>query len=237
MLIYVTDVASWASPSHEQSEAEREKLCVRRKLEASRAFTLEMETPPTDIEEFNIADMVVKIRAPPVRSDIIRYENEHENDSDQPSWLEQLYGIAKFRKQAIGRLDAKLIHRDHFVGSFAEDIRKPSKGTAQMALNLFDRYGRLRPEFLEHPFKKGSSVWRDELSSGDLLLLDEINVNEAYRRQGIATKLVETVIQACRARSDVFFALVRPGALLAEANMQIARLHEQTNMYTVPVRR
>jgi hypothetical protein len=63
MLIYVTDVAGWASPSHEQSEAEREKLCVRRKLEASRAFTLEMETPPTDIEEFNIADMVVKIRA------------------------------------------------------------------------------------------------------------------------------------------------------------------------------
>jgi GNAT superfamily N-acetyltransferase len=122
------------------------------------------------------------------------------------------------------------------VGSFAEDIREPSKGTAQMALDLFDRYGRLRPEFLEHPFKKGSSVWRDELSSGDLLLLDEINVNEAYRRQGIATKLVETVIQACRARSDVFFALVRPGALLAEANMQIARLHEQTNMYTVPVR-
>jgi GNAT superfamily N-acetyltransferase len=236
MLIYVTDVAGWASPSHEQSEAEREKLCVRRKLEASRAFTLEMETPPTDIEEFNIADMVVKIRPPPVRSDIIRYENEHENDSDQPSWLEQLYGIAKFRKQAIGRLDAKLIHRDHFVGSFAEDIREPSKGTAQMALDLFDRYGRLRPEFLEHPFKKGSSVWRDELSSGDLLLLDEINVNEAYRRQGIATKLVETVIQACRARSDVFFALVRPGALLAEANMQIARLHEQTNMYTVPVR-
>lgn len=224
MLIYVTDVASWASPRHENSEAEREKLCARLKLDAARASALEMETPPTDIEEFNIVDVLVKVKAPPIRSDIIGYEGEHENDSDEPSWLEQLYGIAKFRKQAIGRLDAKLIHRDRFVGSFAEDIEEPSEGTAQMALDLFDRYGRLRPEFLEHPLKKGSGTWGDELSSGSLLLLDEITVSEAYRRQGIATKLVEAVIQACRARSNVFFALVHPGALSAETNMQTARL-------------
>lgn len=99
-----------------------------------------------------------------------------------------------------------------------------------MALDLFDRYGRLRLEFLEHPFKKGSGIWRDELSSGDLLLLDECTVNEAYRRQGLATKLVEAVIQACRARSNGFFALVHPGALSAEANMQTTRLHEQVNI-------
>ena len=41
MLIYVTDVASWASPRHEHSEAERERLCARLKLmEAARAANL-----------------------------------------------------------------------------------------------------------------------------------------------------------------------------------------------------
>ena len=229
MLIYVTVVASW---SHEHPEIEREKLRARVKLDTARANTLEMEKnyPPTDMTEFNIADVVVEIRAPPVRSDTIGYENEHENDLKEPSWLEQWYGIAKFQKETIGRLDAKLIHRDHFVGSFAEDIDQPSEGAAQMALDLFDRYGRLRPEFLQHPFKKGSGVWGDELSSGDLLLLDKITVDEDYRRQGIATGLAETIIQVCRARSDVFFALVHPGALSAEAIMQIERLCEQTNM-------
>jgi hypothetical protein len=68
------------------------------------------------------------------------------------------------------------------VGSFAEEIEEPTEGTAQMAFDLFDRYGRLKPEFIEHAFKKGSGIWRGELSSGDLLLLDEITVHEAYRR-------------------------------------------------------
>jgi GNAT superfamily N-acetyltransferase len=105
-----------------------------------------------------------------------------------------------------------------------------------MALGLFDRYGRLRPEFLEHPFKKGSGIWGDELSSGNLLLLDEVTVNEAYRRQGLATKLVEAVIQASRERSNGFFALVNPGALSAEANIQTARLHERANLDTAAER-
>ena len=136
-LIYVTDVASWASPRNKNSEAEREKLCARLKLDAARASALEMETPPTDIAEFNIADVLVKIKAPPVRSDIIGYEDEHENDSDEPSWLEQLHGTAKFRKQAIGRLDARLIHRDRFVGFLCRRHRRTLGGNSPNGFGPF----------------------------------------------------------------------------------------------------
>jgi hypothetical protein len=158
MLIYVTDVASWASPRHEHSEAEREKLCARLKLtDAARAATLEMDKPRTDMKQFNIADVAVKIQER-IRSDTIGDEGEYEHDSDEPSWLVQLFGIAKRRKQAIGRLHAKLIFRGRIVGSFEEEMEEPSEGTAAMAFELFDRYGRLRPEFIEHPFKKGTGI-------------------------------------------------------------------------------
>lgn len=219
MLINGTDVASWASPRLRNSEAERKKICARLKLmEVARAVALETDNSLANRKQLSVADVVIEVRAPP--------PDRH----DGVSWLDQLYGIAKFRNQAIGRLDAKLIRRNQFLGSFAEVMEGPSEGTAKMALDLFDRYGRLRPEFLEHPFKKGSGIWGDELGSGNLLLLDEVTVNEAYRREGIVTKLVETVIQACRVRPDVFFALVHPGVLSTKANKQIARLHEQVNM-------
>jgi hypothetical protein len=126
MLIYGTDVASWASPTHEHSEAERKKLYARLKLmDAAQAATPEIETSPINTEQFGIADVVVKVRAPPVRSNWVGYEDEDDHDSDEVRWLEQLYGTVEFQEQAIGRLDTKLICRSRFVGSFAKEIEEP----------------------------------------------------------------------------------------------------------------
>lgn len=86
MLTYRTDVASWASPTHENPEAERKKLYARLKLmDAAQAATPEMETSPTNTEQFDIADVVVKVRAPLVRSNWIGYEDEDDHDSDEVS--------------------------------------------------------------------------------------------------------------------------------------------------------
>lgn len=83
MLIHGTDVASWASPRHEHSKDERERLYARLKLmDAARAATPEIKSPPSDTKQFDVADAVVKVRAPLVRNNVFGYEDEDEDDHD-----------------------------------------------------------------------------------------------------------------------------------------------------------
>lgn len=103
--------------------------------------------------------------------------------------------------------------------SFWEEMECPTQDTHDLAFELFDRYGRLNPEFYDHDVNKGSGVWGDELDHGDLLILEELKVDTAYRRRGTGTKLVNAILEKTKKKvSDRvgFFALVRPGALRSE---------------------
>lgn len=60
--------------------------------------------------------------------------------------------------------------------SFWLELEEPSAETSSLAFDLFDRYGRLNPEYYEHEFRKGSGVWGNELNHGDLLLFEELQV-------------------------------------------------------------
>lgn len=103
--------------------------------------------------------------------------------------------------------------------SFWEEMECPTQDTHDLAFELFDRYGRLNPEFYDHDVNKGSGVWGDELDHGDLLILEELKVDTAYRRRGIGTKLVNAILEKTRKKVSHrvgFFALVRPGALRSE---------------------
>lgn len=69
----------------------------------------------------------------------------------------------------------------------------PTQGHEQLATDLFDHYGSLRPEFIDHPLRRGSGIWGDELSEGNILLIEEIHVEDSYRRQSLARRLVSLV--------------------------------------------
>lgn len=152
---------------------------------------------------------------------------------DEFPWYEELDAIAKLKPSTdsptisrragkqIGKCFAKLIRRDKMRESFWFEMEKPAQETADLAFDLFDRYGRLNSELYGHDINKGTGVWGNELDHGDLLLFEELTVDAAYRRRGIGTKLVNAILKKTRKKveeEEGFFALARPGLLWREVS-------------------
>jgi GNAT superfamily N-acetyltransferase len=69
-------------------------------------------------------------------------------------------------------------------------MESPHPETMELALTIFDRYGRLKRELMEHIVRKGSGVWGEELDEGNFVLIVDVDVSEKWHRKGIGSKLV-----------------------------------------------
>lgn len=158
--------------------------------------------------------------------------SDYDSDDEFP-WYEELAGLAKLKpstdsptisrraEKHIGGCNAKLIRRGKMRESFWFEMEQPTQETCDLAFDLFDRYGRLNPEFYEHDINKGTGVWGNELDRGDLLFFEELTVDAAHRRRGIGTKLVNAILEKTRKKVSErvgFFALARPGFLWREVS-------------------
>ena len=61
---------------------------------------------------------------------------------------------------------------------------------SELAFCLFDRWGNLKAELRNHPIKKGTGIWGEELDEGKFLLIEELTIDENHRRKGYGRKLV-----------------------------------------------
>lgn len=158
--------------------------------------------------------------------------SDYDSDDEFP-WCEELNGRATLKlstdspavsrraNKQIGSCHAKLIRRGKMRESFWSEMEQPTQETSDLAFDLFDRYGRLNPEFYEHDVNKGTGVWGNELDRGDLLLFENLTVDAVHRRRGIGTKLVNAILEKTRKKVSErvgFFALVRPGFLWREVS-------------------
>lgn len=111
---------------------------------------------------------------------------------------------------------------------------------------LFDRYGRVQRDYINHEVRKGSVVWGTELDRGDLLVIESIVVQQAWRRKGLATKLLTTVLEKTRQKihsSVPLLVICRPGWLQSEVRKEagvgmdcdekkvdrVSRLHQEAS--------
>jgi GNAT superfamily N-acetyltransferase len=140
-------------------------------------------------------------------------------------WMEQMDGIATLNGQQkpdqIGCCNCKLIRRSGMRSIFYYELEQPSVETSRLAFDLFDCYGRLRNEFKTHPTKSGSGLWQRELDNGDLLLVEYIRIDKRYRGQGLGKRLVEAMLEMARKKSRSFFAVVAPGVLSRDIEMEM----------------
>ncbi|KAK3376954.1 hypothetical protein B0T24DRAFT_233275 [Lasiosphaeria ovina] len=166
-----------------------------------------------------------------------------ESDDDYPQlpWLEQVYGSAKADsdKKEVGYLDSKLIRRSQIQADFWVYMDKPNSEaktseTTKLAFDLFDRYGRLLREHIQHPVNNSSGVWGTELDRGDLLLVENIRVEPAWRRSGLGRRLVEAVLAKTQAKTaGRFFALARPSWLISNG----AQTHDKAKQQALVAER
>lgn len=101
-------------------------------------------------------------------------------------WLEVMDGSVSHTRgssdpaeyKVIGFCNGKLVRRAQIRDVFYSAMEEPSGGTCLLAFDLFNRYGRLRPEFKKHPVRKGLGVWNEELDVGDILLIEYLKIDE-----------------------------------------------------------
>lgn len=77
---------------------------------------------------------------------------------------------------------------------FWEDMEEPSEETCDVAFHVFDRYGRVKTKYRDHPVQKGTGVWRTELDHGPLFLIEKLHVTALkLRRKGLGRPWYGTI--------------------------------------------
>jgi ribosomal protein S18 acetylase RimI-like enzyme len=144
-------------------------------------------------------------------------------------WLEVIRGEVTLQQnhcsttKRIGDCKAYLIRRHWIADNFWDDMEEPEHEMAELAFELFGRFGCLQPQFKDHPVKRGSGVWSDELNNGDILLIEDIRVSPGYRRQGIGSKLALAILELTSKNSREFFAITWPGVLESEVEHELSQ--------------
>ena len=136
-------------------------------------------------------------------------------------WLEVIESGVHYKpnapqteKRCIGSSEARLIRREEIRPMFYSEMEKPCREEYMLAFGLFDRYGRLKPEWKDHPIRRGSGIWQQELDKGDILLIEQIIIDQDFRRQGLGRQLTLALLDKTRSKTaHPFFAIVMPAYL------------------------
>ncbi|KAJ6076668.1 hypothetical protein N7499_008649 [Penicillium canescens] len=137
-------------------------------------------------------------------------------------WLEQIDGLIFSQDDSdsdeiqVGYCDGKLIRREDIRAKFRFAMEEPTEEICSLAFDLFDRYGRLKPEYKVHSIKKGSGIWNTELDDGDIFLIESLRIERKYRRLGQGSALVRAMLEMVRDKTLGFVTVVRPGVLCSE---------------------
>ncbi|VDB96040.1 unnamed protein product [Peniophora sp. CBMAI 1063] len=95
----------------------------------------------------------------------------------------------------IASLSAHVILRDLLGASrrFGREMHVASI-SARLFSYLFDSQARLDKKYISDSLMRGTGVWGHELDRGSFLFVTDITVAESYRRQGIASRLLNEVL-------------------------------------------
>ena len=147
------------------------------------------EGSPQDLTEFSADE------------DMMDDDNDNEDWEEFPSdefpWLKTIDIHIKASDAVdspiVGECTARLIDRDQIRATFHRDMEEISNDAANLAFDVFDRWGCLKSAYQRHPIKKGTGVWGPELNSGRFLLIETLAIEEQYQRKGYGKKLFRQV--------------------------------------------
>ncbi len=143
-------------------------------------------------------------------------------------WLEQMdtkvlwTPVGSSKAVEVGHCSGKLIRRAKIQNVFHDEMEGPSRDTAKLGFGLFDRYGRLKPDFKTHSIKQGSGIWQDEMDTGDLLFIDYIHVEPRYRRQQLGRQMFAKLFEEAKKKAGPrFFAIIQACYLIDICNREM----------------
>ncbi|KAM0458173.1 hypothetical protein ACHAPV_001549 [Trichoderma viride] len=179
------------------------------------------------------------------------YEDEDEDEEFDESnhdgyheidWLETINGSAlsietaidKGKPDCVGRCKSLLIRRSRIKRSFHSDMGELFIDTSSMGLDLFNRYGQLRPAFKKGSARSGSGIWGDELDDGDILMIQRMWIDKSHRRQGMGQEMIRDILQRALAKCNpqTFIAIARAGGKWLELYNHLGVGRETSEKHT-----
>ncbi|KAH8814883.1 hypothetical protein F5884DRAFT_770309 [Xylogone sp. PMI_703] len=110
--------------------------------------------------------------------------------------------------QSIGICTGILLKRDIITPMFHSMVATAYYETRMehelfnLIFTLFDRFGRFRTVFQEHPVKRGSGIWREELDNGNIVILDSMFVlSDGTSKDELIIEIVNWFIERARDKS------------------------------------
>ncbi|EXJ90257.1 hypothetical protein A1O1_03356 [Capronia coronata CBS 617.96] len=115
-------------------------------------------------------------------------------------------------RETIAFCRARLIRQDRINAKFYQYINLPCEEATLLAFDLFDRYGKFSHDYQHHKIKRGSGFWKNQIDDGDILLIEDVQVQESSRRCGLGRKMVQALLAATHAKTagGRFVAIVWP---------------------------
>jgi hypothetical protein len=160
-------------------------------------------------------------------------------------WLKNFVAECTCDGVVVATALARYIHRESMRYEFWENMEEPSEETCDVAFHVFDRYGRVKTKYRDHPVQKGTGVWRTDLDHGPLFLIEKLHVKALeLRRKGLGQKVVSLLLKKAKQfclhekgdgkladliygsneafeRAWTLHALVSPGTLTADVEPQL----------------
>jgi hypothetical protein len=82
------------------------------------------------------------------------------------------------------------------------------------AFEVFDRYGRSKPEFKNQVIRRGTGCWGSELDLGSLFILEHMLAEKPWRQKGVGRLMTNSLLSKSRSgEKQPAFTLVVPGWL------------------------
>lgn len=130
------------------------------------------------------------------------------------SWTKIIHVDAYSEGKVIGRGLGRYVKRNDIRGHFQREMEGPSEELSNVAFDLFDRYGRLKRELINHTIRKGTGVWGKELDYGDFFLIENLRIGSDWRRKGVGKRIARDLIEKShKGGRNPAFSLVRPGCI------------------------
>lgn len=177
---------------------------------------------PTELE---VENEELQVDHKPVQSKAFLVE-----DDEFIPWMSTIHlhctleeGTAGAGTKEIGRVFGRYVKRGYIRRTFWESMEEPCQELANIAFEVFDRYGRLQREFKDHIVRKGTGAWGDELDIGNLLIIEYMIVDREWRRKGLGRMMLDSIIKKSKSGGrNAAFILVLPGWLRRDVEADIA---------------
>lgn len=95
-----------------------------------------------------------------------------EDEEEFEAWMSTIHVHCTLNGHEIGRGIGRYVKRDYIRSHFWRDMEEPCQELSSIAFELFDRYGRLKPGFIDHPIRKGTGGWGSEFDLGSLFIIE-----------------------------------------------------------------